>query len=140
MLKKLSGAQMSAEEIRLLTNRQGQQRAEQHQQEAEQSCSTMTSPAPGSQKPEAPMLVGLDGGWVGSREQRGGMEGKVAVVSSKVEDLPMPVRSSTFSWSERGHNRPQRQRHRLVKRRYVATFESSRASWKARRRSRTQRV
>jgi len=71
------------------------------------------------------MLVGLDGGWVCSREQRGGMEGKVAVVCSQVEDLPMPTYSSTFSWSERGPRRPPRQRHRLVRRRYVATFGPS---------------
>jgi hypothetical protein len=72
------------------------------------------------------MLVGLDGGWVCSRDQRGGMEGKVAVVCSQVEDLPMPTYSSTFSWSERGTPRhPPRQRHRLARRRYVATFASS---------------
>ncbi len=68
------------------------------------------------------MLVGLDGGWVCSRDQRGGMEGKVAVVCSEVEDLPMPTHSCTFSWSERGPRRPPKQRHRLTQRRYVATF------------------
>ncbi len=72
------------------------------------------------------MLVGLDGGWVYSREQRGGMEGKVAVVCSQVEDLPMPIYSPTFSWSERGPRQPPRPRHRLVQRRYVATFGPSR--------------
>jgi hypothetical protein len=41
--------------------------------------------------------VGLDGGWVCSREQRGGMEGKVAVVCSQVEDLPLPTSPATFS-------------------------------------------
>ncbi len=71
------------------------------------------------------MLVGLDGGWVCSREQRGGMEGKVAVVCSRVQDLPMPVFSSTFSWSERGARRPRKQRHRLAERRDKATFRSS---------------
>ncbi len=72
------------------------------------------------------MLVGLDGGWVGSREQRGGMEGKVAVVCSQMEDLPLPAASTTFSWSKRGPRRPPRQRHRLARRRYVATFGPSR--------------
>jgi Uncharacterised protein family (UPF0236) len=73
------------------------------------------------------MLVGLDGGWVCSREQRGGMEGKGAVVCSQMEDLPMPVLDTTFSWSKRGGpRRPPRQRHRLRIRRYVATFSSSR--------------
>lgn len=71
------------------------------------------------------MLVGLDGGWVCSREQRGGMEGKVAVVCAKVEELPLPTFSSTFSWSQRGPRRPPRQRHRLTQRRYAATFGPS---------------
>ena len=70
-----------------------------------------------------PLLVGLDGGWVCSRDQRGGMEGKVAVVCAQMEDLPLPAYSTTFWWSARGGPRhPPRQRHRLAKRRYVATF------------------
>src|SRR5206468_1989123 len=60
-----------------------------------------------------------------SRDQRGGMEGKVAVVCSEVEDLPMPTASPAFSWSRRGARRAPRQRHRLARRRYVATFASS---------------
>jgi len=127
LLKRLSGAQISAEEIRLLTNRGGKQRAVQQQEEAERACSSAAKEAPAAPKAEQPMLVGLDGGWVGSREQRGGMEGKVALVCSQVEDLPMPTHSTTFSWSQRGGPRqPPRQRHRLVQRRYVATFGSAR--------------
>jgi len=126
-LKRLSGAHISAEEIRLLTNRAGKQRAVQQQEEAERACSSAAKEAPSAQKAEQPMLVGLDGGWVGSREQRGGMEGKVAVVCSQVADLPMPTHSTTFSWSERGGPRqPPRQRHRLAQRRYVATFGPAR--------------
>jgi hypothetical protein len=126
LLKRLSGAQISAEEIRLLTNRGGQQRAVQQQAEAERACSAPAQEAPSAQQAEPPLLVGLDGGWVCSREQRGGMEGKVAVVCSQVEDLPMPTHSTTFSWSQRGGPRqPPRQRHRLVQRRYVATFGPS---------------
>ena len=125
-LQKLSGAQISAEEIRLLTNRGGKQRAVQQQGEAEQACSSPAQEGLLAEQAEQPMLVGLDGGWVCSREQRGGMEGKVAVVCSHVEDLPMPTYSSTFSWSERGAPRhPPRQRHRLARRRYVATFGPS---------------
>jgi hypothetical protein len=84
--------------------------------------------APSSEQEHAdqPLLVGVDGGWLCSREQRGGMEGKVAVVCSQVEDLPMPTYSSTFSWSERGPRRPPRRGHRLTQRRYVATFGPSR--------------
>lgn len=127
LLGRLSGAQISAEEMRLVTNRHGKQRAAQQQTHAEQR---------GSQEPQEPvhldarkppMLVGLDGGWVCSREQRGGMEGKVAVVCAQMEDLPMPVYDTTFSWSKRGGPRkPPRQRHRLSTRKYVATFGSSR--------------
>jgi hypothetical protein len=127
LLRRLSGAQISAEEIRLLTNRGGQQRAAQQQEQAERICSTAAREVPAAQQAEQPMLVGWDGGWVCSREQRGGMEGKVAVVCSQVEDLPMPSYSPTFSWSQRGGPRqPPRQRHRLVQRRYVATFGPSR--------------
>jgi hypothetical protein len=125
-LKRLSGAQISAEEIRLLTNRGGQQRAGRQQEEAERICSTPAREASAAQQAEQPLLVGLDGGWVCSREQRGGMDQKVAVVCSQVEDLPMPTHSTTFSWSQRGGPRqPPRQRHRLVQRRYVATFGPS---------------
>jgi hypothetical protein len=126
LLKRLSGAHISAEEIRLLTNRQGKQRAVQQQEEAAQACSCPAKEGPTAQNAEQPMLVGLDGGWVCSREQRGGMEGKVAVVCSQMEDLPMPAVSTTFSWSKRGPRRPPRQRHRLARRRYVGTFGPSR--------------
>ena len=125
VLKRLSGAQISAEEIRLLTNRQGKQRAAHQQEEAERACSSPASEAPSAEKAEQPMLVGLDGGWVCSRDQRGGMEGKVVVVCSEVQDLPMPTSSTTFSWSDRGPRRPPKQRHRLARRRYVATFGPS---------------
>jgi transposase-like protein len=127
LLKKLSGAHISAEEIRLLTNQQGKRRAAQQQEEAEQACASPAEQTPVVPQAEQPMLVGLDGGWVCSREQRGGMEGKVAVVCSRMEDLPMPTSSTAFSWNERGVPRhPPRQRHRLAQRRYVATFGPSR--------------
>ena len=125
MLKRLCGAQISAEEIRLVTNRHGQQRAAQQQAEAEQVCSAAAQEPAAAEHTEQPLLVGVDGGWVCSRDQRAGMEGKVAVVCSEVEDLPMSTASPTFSWSERGARRPARQRHRLARRRYVATFASS---------------
>src|SRR3989442_1933586 len=127
LLKRLSGAQISAEEMRLLTNKQGKQRAVQQQEEAEQVCSSAAKEMASAQNAEQPMLVGLDGGWVCSREQRGGMEGKVAVVCSRMEELPMPTYSTAFSWSQRGGPRyPPKQRHRLIQRRYVATFGPAR--------------
>ena len=51
--------------------------------------------------------IGLDGGWLPSREQNGGMEGKIGVVACQCD----PV-------GKRG-------RHRLTKRRSVATFASA---------------
>ncbi len=123
LLKRLSGAQVSAEEIRLLTNQGGKRRALQQQEEAERVCASAAAEPVAPHQAAAPLLVGLDGGWVCSREQRGGMEGKVAVICSQMEELPMPVVETTFSWSKRGGpRRPPRQRHRLSKRRYVATF------------------
>jgi hypothetical protein len=125
LLKKLSGASISAEEIRRLTNQGGKQRAKE-QQEAAQGASVPNEKQPCARAETQPILVGMDGGWVCSREQRGGMEGKVAVVCSQVEDLPLPAHDPTFSWSKRGGpRRPPRQRHRLLQRRYVATFASS---------------
>jgi hypothetical protein len=50
------------------------------------------------------LQVGLDGGWLPSREQKGGMEGKIGVVASQVAAV-----------GKRG-------RHRLSQRRYVTTF------------------
>jgi hypothetical protein len=127
LLKRLSGAQISPEEMRRLTNAHGKQRTCQQQEEAERLYSSAAKEDSTTQNREHPLLVGLDGGWVCSREQRGGMEGKVAVVCSQMEDLPMRTYSTTFSWSERGVPRyPPRQRHRLVQRRYVATFGPSR--------------
>ena len=127
LLQRLSGAHISPEEMRKLTNEHGRQRASQQQEEAERVCASAAAEPVAPPKAEAPLLVGLDGGWVCSREQRGGMEGKVAVICSQMEDIPMRTYSTTFSWSERGVPRyPPRQRHRLVKRRYVATFGPSR--------------
>ncbi len=76
LLKRLSGAHISAEEIRLLTNRGGQQRTGRQQEEAERVCAAAAQETVAPQKAEPPVLLGLDGGWVCSREQRGGMEGK----------------------------------------------------------------
>jgi hypothetical protein len=126
-LQRLCGAQISAEEIRLLTNRHGKLRAQEQQAEAERACSSPPAQEPpATQQAEQPLLVGLDGGWVCSREQRGGMEGKVGVICSQMEELPMPQIDRTFSWSKRGAPRhPRKQRHRLAKRRFVATFGPS---------------
>jgi hypothetical protein len=120
LLQRLCGAQISAEEVRQLTGRLGRHEAVQQQEEADRllaptaedvrrerdqqdqlACQTSTP------RPPSRLLVGLDGGWLASRDQAGGMEGKVAVVATGSE----PV-------GKHG-------RHRLTPRRYAATFASS---------------
>ena len=121
MLHDLCGAQVSAETIRQATVQAGQQEAHAQataageqvtptaaQVRAERAGVRPTVPVAGSpETPPARLLLGLDGGWVPSREQRGGMEGKVGVVAS--------------GWEAVG----QQGRHRLRPRRYVATFGTS---------------
>src|SRR6266851_1022192 len=59
-------------------NRQGKQRAAQQQEEeAARACSAAAVASSREKTEQQPFLVGLDGGWVCSREQREGMEGVV---------------------------------------------------------------
>jgi hypothetical protein len=115
VLKRLSGVVLSDERLRQITNEQGQTLAKAQREQAEQGLQEAVSmeqirtqrerslPA-STQIPPAWLQVGLDGGWIPSREQKGGMEGKIGVVASQVE----PV-------GKHG-------RHRLTRRRFVATF------------------
>ena len=115
VLKRLSGVHLSDERLRQLTNEQGSALAQQHYEQAQQVLQEAVSmsqiraqreqshPEAKQEQPEC-LQVGLDGGWLPSREQKGGMEGKIGVVASQVETV-----------GKRG-------RHRLTKRRYVATF------------------
>lgn len=118
VLHRLSGVQLSDERLRQLTNEQGSLLARQHQEQAQQVFAdainlplirrerALTESAAKTEPPQW-LQVGLDGGWVPSREQKGGMEGKIGVVASHLE----PV-------GKHG-------RHRLSRRRYVATFGSA---------------
>src|SRR5579859_4839076 len=122
------GERLSAEEIRLLTNQGGKQRAKEQQQSAERVCASLPiSPeSVAAQADTEPRLLGLDGGWTCSREQRGGMEGKVAVLCSHLQDLPMQeIDPSKWNWMHPPPRHLPKQRHRLLKRRYVATFAAS---------------
>ncbi len=113
----LCGAQMSPEHVRRLTNRIGSQEAARQAAEAtaiveptaaqvrKQRESGSRRGAKKKQEPPALLLVGLDGGWIKSREQKRGMEGKVGVVVSEMEAL-----------GKRG-------RRRMTSRRDKATFE-----------------
>jgi hypothetical protein len=131
VLHRLSGAQVSAEQVRHHTHQTGDHEAQAQQAEAARLLQPTAAPVRAEREaqdradreqrgrhqawrgpaptPPAPdrLLVGLDGGWVPSREQPGGMEGKVGVVATGV----VPVGT---------HGR-----QRLTPRRYVATFGSS---------------
>jgi hypothetical protein len=130
-LKQLTGAQISAEEMRLLTNEAGQVCAQRQAQEASTPPMPAPSCEPGSTQQRC--IIGLDGGWVCSREKRGGMEGKIAVIATGQEWGKQPQRpSGDMTWIEleryiQTHRHPPRQRSRFSTRRYVATFEPSRA-------------
>ncbi len=118
-LQRLCGAQISPEHLRRLTNRAGSREALRQVEEAkalleptaaqvrkQREAEQRGQPAKQQQRPEM-LWVGLDGGWVKSREHKKGMEGKVGVVVSEIE----PV-------GKRG-------RRRMSRRRYVATFQNS---------------
>ena len=115
VLKRLSGVQLSDERLRQLTNEQGSALAEQQSAQAQQVLKEAVSMsqiraqrAQSGQDVKKDQLkclqVGLDGGWLPSHEQKGGMEGKIGAVASQSD----PV-------GKRG-------RQRITKRRYVATF------------------
>lgn len=129
VLHDLCGAQVSHEEVRRWTVREGTQVAQTQQAEAaalvaptaEQVRAERDAQARAQREQRhagagvcraatvapARLTVGLDGGWLPSREQAGGMEGKVGVVATGVEAV-----------GKHG-------RHRLTPRRYVATFGDS---------------
>ena len=97
MLARLSGAQISAEEIRLLTNRCGRELAHAQEQAHPDPAVPGTPPVALDRKeatPEDRSISGLDGGWVPSRERRGGMEGKVAVIARGKQVLREPSQPS----------------------------------------------
>ncbi|QBD75086.1 hypothetical protein EPA93_36245 [Ktedonosporobacter rubrisoli] len=136
-LARLRGAHISAEEIRLLTNQAGASCAQRHLSQASQQLTSPPAPAQAatanrSSSPQELAVIGLDGGWVCSREQRGGMEGKVGVIASGYEGGKEPEEpNGNMTWFHlaryvQSHRHPPRVRSRWNTRRYVATFASSR--------------
>lgn len=105
VLGELSGAAVSAEWLRQVTVAEGARAAAAAETTAqalsrqEAEVEVLTTEAPTT------LLVGMDGGWVRSRENRGGMEGKVGVVAT-------------------GRERIGRTRRRLCGRRYAASFHA----------------
>ncbi len=122
VMHKLCGAVVSDEKLRQLTESTGAEQACAQKEQAakllelptaeqlrKQHDADLRKPLARKEEREAPrprrLLVGLDGGWVPCREQQGGMEGKVGVLASAWEVI-----------------NTKRDRKRLTKRRYVATF------------------
>ena len=117
-LQQQAGAQVSAETVRQQTLRHGTAVAHAHAQVAEQLLNpavadlraerevTLAAPVAAPSPAPRQVVVELDGGWIASRDQTGGMEGKVAVVATGVEPISA-------------------KRQRLAPRRYVATFGSA---------------
>jgi hypothetical protein len=116
VVTQLCGAPVSAETVRLATVRAGgaERRAQDaaaeavvaptaDQVRAQDAAERGRRPPAAAPAPPARLLVGLDGGWVPSREQPGGMEGKVGVLAT-------------------GAARAGAGRRRLAPRRCVATF------------------
>jgi len=113
VLRDLCGAEISAEWVRQLTNAAGTQEARSQQDAADAAVTPPLALSAAERRgclergasaaPEQ-LLVGLDGGSIPSREQAGGMEGKVGVVATETEAVGC------------------RGRRRLSRRRYVATF------------------
>jgi hypothetical protein len=118
VLVDLCGATISPESVRRLTNAAGASEARAQMALAERILAPtaedvraqrevmLVAPLASSATADL-LLAGLDGGWVPSRERKGGMEGKVGVVATEVEAI--------------GGGR-----RRLSRRRYVATFGDSR--------------
>jgi hypothetical protein len=116
VLYRLCGAEISPEQVRQVTVRAGAaEAAAQRRAAARVTAPTAAdlrargewdAPAGRPEPSPARLLVGLDGGWVPSRDQPGGMEGKVGVLAT--------------GWTPRGQSR-----RRLTPRRYVATFGDS---------------
>ncbi len=90
VLKELSGVQLSDERLRQLTNEQGSALAKRQHSEAQRvlkeaiAMPEIRAQREHSQDQRRPDAVdwlqgGLDGGWLPSREQPGGMEGKIGV-------------------------------------------------------------
>jgi hypothetical protein len=135
VLHRLCGASISGEQVRLLTNRTGTTHAKLQQEAARQAVSAPQVVCTMTQSAQDRGVIGLDGGWVASREQRGGMEGKVGVIAMQKELLPSrPVpKLSEVTWYEIAKRArkgwrltPAPARARFKQRKYVATFAPSR--------------
>lgn len=116
VLRGLCGAEISGEWIRQVTTAVGREEARAQAEAAArlvapsaatvraERAAALPQPLAGEVTTGTHLLVGLDGGWVPSRDHQGGMEGKVGVVATERQPLGT-------------HGR-----QRLLRRRYVASF------------------
>ena len=133
VLRRLCGAQISAEELRLLTNQRGREVAHTQEQAAarQSSFSLPVAPVQARTGESERTIVSMDGGWVPNRERRGGMEGKVAVIARDKQVLREPAQpSSEMTWVQlekylQHHRHPAVRRWRFATHRYAATFATS---------------
>ena len=107
VLEKVVGDSVSHEQVRILTNRHGQEAVEAQTADSDAALEVDVEPPSGVDEPKM-VNVGLDGGWVGSRDNPKGMEGKVGVVYVDSEKVGETRRSlsgrrctATFGSSER---------------------------------------
>ena len=105
VLGKIVGGSVSHERVRRLTNGCGQKAVQAQNAEAEEALEEYIDP-PSYRSGPRMVNVALDGGWVRSRDNAKGMEGKVGVVHL-------------------GSEKVGKHRNALSGRRYVATFGSS---------------
>jgi len=126
VLRQLCGARISHETVRQVTQAAGRDEASLQLSEAKRVVEPSLEEAKAAEERELEerlaakgvpkgsklLLVGLDGGWIPSRDTPGGMEGKVGVVATD----PLPIGKRREGKAER---------HRLSTRRYVASFAGS---------------
>jgi len=103
VLKKATGSEVSHEEVRLLVGEEGRAVAKEQLGEAQ---AMVDGEAELPEIETEMVIVGLDGGWVRSLDNKEGMEGKVAVVYQGSEQVG-------------------KERRKLVGRRFAATFQGS---------------
>lgn len=127
VLQQLCGARISDETVRQVTNAAGKAEASLQLAEAKRVVEPSLEEAKAEEERElatrlaakgAPvgprlLVVGLDGGWIPSRDTPGGMEGKVGVIAVDPRPIGKTVEGKVS-------------RHRLSSRRYVASFAGSR--------------
>ena len=111
VLERMVGDKVSHEQVRRLTNRHGQDAVEAQLREADGALERHVEPSAvvdGPQRVPQMVNVAIDGGWVRSRDNPNGMEGKVGVVYVASEKVGEHRRSlsgrryaATFGPSER---------------------------------------